>query len=743
KLREAFARGRTSGSTEMSAFDSIILLFTNVLLVQGFMFDSMAHMRDLVVLEKNLEDNLQAFITSHEDTYGRIKDLAELIHNGTRVAKVQGSHYLDSPINAYALIKRFTEGWSRLESLLKLGKQYDDLMETLKQSNATIPAKDERDVIGAITAILRLQNTYNLTAESVIEGRIPAPEVVKFRNNEIHYRHMVERGAELTEGQIDAQNEYNIAKTFMNSTYVRLCQGKPVKLIKKKNKNRLKCWYHGRRHPWLLLKPAKLEQINLEPQIYIFRDFITDKQADRIKEIATPKLSRATVFNMDTGKLEKADYRVAKSAWLTDSLDKVVAQVNRRASLVTGLDYGCAEHLQVRQHSTAQHSTAQHSTAQHSTAQHSTAQHSTAQHSTAQHSTARHGTARHGTARHGTARTHGTARHGTARHGTARHGTARHGTARHGTARHGTARHGTARHGTARHGTARHGTARHGTARHGTARHGTARHGHGTARHGTARHGTARHGTARHGTARHGTARHGTARHGTARHGTARHGTARHGTARHGTARHGTARHGTARHGTARHGTARHGTARHGTARHGTARHGTARHGTARHGTARHGTAHGTAQHSTAQHSTAQHSTAQHSTAQHSTAQHSTAQHSTAQHSTAQQVGNYGMGGQYETHVDFGDAGTPISKDAKGNRIATLLIYLNEVASGGATVFLDAGVQVRPSKGDAAFWYNLKRSGDGDYTTSHAGCPVLCGNKWVNTNYFILGQLAV
>ena len=29
-----------------------------------------------------------------------------------------------------------------------------------------------------------------------------------------------------------------------------------------------------------------------------------------------------------------------------------------------------------------------------------------------------------------------------------------------------------------------------------------------------------------------------------------------------------------------------------------------------------------------------------------------------------------------------------------------------------------------------AFWYNLKASGEGDYMTRHAGCPVLTGSKW-------------
>ena len=35
-------------------------------------------------------------------------------------------------------------------------------------------------------------------------------------------------------------------------------------------------------------------------------------------------------------------------------------------------------------------------------------------------------------------------------------------------------------------------------------------------------------------------------------------------------------------------------------------------------------------------------------------------------------------------------------------------------------------------QGDAVFWYNLKRNGDGDTNTLHAACPVLVGQKWGN-----------
>ncbi|XP_066527963.1 prolyl 4-hydroxylase subunit alpha-1b isoform X2 [Hoplias malabaricus] len=101
------------------------------------------------------------------------------------------------------------------------------------------------------------------------------------------------------------------------------------------------------------------------------------------------------------------------------------------------------------------------------------------------------------------------------------------------------------------------------------------------------------------------------------------------------------------------------------------------------------------------------------------------------------QVANYGVGGQYEPHFDFGRKDEPdaFKELGTGNRIATWLFYMSDVAAGGATVFTDVGAAVWPKKGTAVFWYNMFASGEGDYSTRHAACPVLVGNKWVSNKW--------
>ncbi|XP_050949077.1 prolyl 4-hydroxylase subunit alpha-2 isoform X2 [Labeo rohita] len=99
------------------------------------------------------------------------------------------------------------------------------------------------------------------------------------------------------------------------------------------------------------------------------------------------------------------------------------------------------------------------------------------------------------------------------------------------------------------------------------------------------------------------------------------------------------------------------------------------------------------------------------------------------------QVANYGVGGQYEPHFDFSRRPFDSNLKVDGNRLATYLNYMSDVEAGGATVFPDFGAAIWPRKGTAVFWYNLFKSGEGDYRTRHAACPVLVGSKWVSNKW--------
>lgn len=103
------------------------------------------------------------------------------------------------------------------------------------------------------------------------------------------------------------------------------------------------------------------------------------------------------------------------------------------------------------------------------------------------------------------------------------------------------------------------------------------------------------------------------------------------------------------------------------------------------------------------------------------------------------QVVNYGIGGYYGPHLDATrETKDPPELDNRtilydDDRFATVLIYLNPVEAGGATVFPRLGVTAEPIERSAIVWYNILESGLSDERTLHTGCPVLFGSKWIAT----------
>ncbi|MEJ7139438.1 2OG-Fe(II) oxygenase [Amphibiibacter pelophylacis] len=100
------------------------------------------------------------------------------------------------------------------------------------------------------------------------------------------------------------------------------------------------------------------------------------------------------------------------------------------------------------------------------------------------------------------------------------------------------------------------------------------------------------------------------------------------------------------------------------------------------------------------------------------------------------QVLRYGVGAEYRPHFDYFDTrqpGAPAVLRRGGQRLATVVIYLNSPPAGGSTVFPDAGVEVMPLQGHAVF-FSYPQATPASLSL-HAGTPVLAGEKWVATKW--------
>jgi prolyl 4-hydroxylase len=102
------------------------------------------------------------------------------------------------------------------------------------------------------------------------------------------------------------------------------------------------------------------------------------------------------------------------------------------------------------------------------------------------------------------------------------------------------------------------------------------------------------------------------------------------------------------------------------------------------------------------------------------------------------QILHYRTGGQYTPHFDFFAPKDPGSKPHLANggqRVSSLVMYLNDVADGGATVFPELRLQVGPKKGGAVYFEYCNSHDQTDTLTLHGGMPVLQGEKWIATKW--------
>ena len=105
-------------------------------------------------------------------------------------------------------------------------------------------------------------------------------------------------------------------------------------------------------------------------------------------------------------------------------------------------------------------------------------------------------------------------------------------------------------------------------------------------------------------------------------------------------------------------------------------------------------------------------------------------------HGEGLQVLNYPPGAEYRPHHDYfspHEAGTPALLRRGGQRVATVVIYLNDVPAGGGTYFPESRLRIYPRKGNALFFAYPQP--EAHTLTLHGGDPVIEGEKWIATKW--------
>ncbi|KAH9416328.1 hypothetical protein DERP_000833 [Dermatophagoides pteronyssinus] len=369
----------------------LFLQYDRISMVNCDIFSSTATIQSLMHLERHLVTSLTLYMENLEELTNQIKIyLSEFAYSAgqKQFAGTYADNLMDNPLQAYQLVKRLTINWNKIVKTVKKDDEWQEVDRLMTSYSMLLPKQE--DLNGAALALIRLQDTYNLSLTDLADGyimgkdssiRLSARDCLYLGKNAFnhgYYGHSLEWFDEALvrayhEGNRTASVDeiipfYQLAIEYIERLddelreqnyprhsdklrvvegdnldykhYQMLCRGEEFPMNKTESRRRAseqRCYYSTNNgHPYLILRPLKVEQFNSEPFIAMYYDVISDKEIAMIKELSMPMLTRARVLT-DEKDNEISTVRVSQTAWFTEATEPLIGRLNRRIEAITGL----------------------------------------------------------------------------------------------------------------------------------------------------------------------------------------------------------------------------------------------------------------------------------------------------------------------------------------------------------------------------------------------------------------------
>lgn len=293
--------------------------------VEWSILDSVVNGNDWYQIEK-LTNEYSGLMPRDEDLHGAALALVRL----------QETYRLNMSEMARGDIQGLQSGTGlTARDLLYLGKQsfttgyYAHAIQWLEQ------ALEQAHLEGNRTAGVAEISAYLTTAIEVHDDLFDRTDIDLINYDTL--AHPVSRRGPTTSRELSVPR----AKLGPNNTaledqysYMALCRGESLRT--QKEEAALHCRYETGKNPYFLIGPVKTEQMSIDPYVVQFYDLITRHQADLLKELAEPKLSRSMVQGHGGTEIVSLS-RTSQNAWIGLDDDPVIAHVYKVVESITGL----------------------------------------------------------------------------------------------------------------------------------------------------------------------------------------------------------------------------------------------------------------------------------------------------------------------------------------------------------------------------------------------------------------------
>ncbi|CAG5124209.1 unnamed protein product [Candidula unifasciata] len=154
----------------MAVVPILLLLVQGLDLLSAELFTSNAHLQTALYAERDIAGLLLNYVEQEEARLARIRRLADDYERHSSSALENIDAFLGNPINAFLLIKRFTLDWDRDVIPVISNGTWEAMSQQIDQVRVDLPTYE--DLKGAAAALMRLQDTYQLDASTVAQGKL-------------------------------------------------------------------------------------------------------------------------------------------------------------------------------------------------------------------------------------------------------------------------------------------------------------------------------------------------------------------------------------------------------------------------------------------------------------------------------------------------------------------------------------------------------------------------------------------
>ncbi|CAL1286271.1 unnamed protein product [Larinioides sclopetarius] len=116
--------------------------------------------------------------------------------------------------------------------------------------------------------------------------------------------------------------------------YMALCRGE--RLVSIAQESQLMCRLDNKGHPYLLLRPLRIEERSLDPYVVMYHDLLTEPQTELLKQIAEPRLARSMV-QAGKGSEVVSISRTSQNAWVGPTDHPLMGKIYKLVEFITGL----------------------------------------------------------------------------------------------------------------------------------------------------------------------------------------------------------------------------------------------------------------------------------------------------------------------------------------------------------------------------------------------------------------------